>query len=162
MSFSIGSTLKFVDSLMFLSSSLDELVKNLYSNDDNDKFKDFKNMKNHYNNDELELMCQKGLYPYEWFDNLDKFNCTNLPSIENFYSSLTKKNVTKDEYNHALDVYDKLNCNSFKDYHMHYLKTDILLLSDVFEKFRDTSIKSYKLDPCHYISLPSYSWDSML
>ena len=48
------------------------------------------------------------------------------------------------------------------DYHNHYLKKDVLLLADVFEKFIDTCLKYYGLDPCHYFSSPGLSWDAML
>ena len=48
------------------------------------------------------------------------------------------------------------------DYHNHYLKKDVLLLADVFEKFISTCIKHYELDPCHYFSFPGLSWDAML
>ena len=48
------------------------------------------------------------------------------------------------------------------DYHDHYLKKDVLLLADVFEKFIDTCLKFYGLDPCHYFSSPGLSWDAML
>ena len=48
------------------------------------------------------------------------------------------------------------------DYHDHYLKKDVLLLTDVFEKFIDTCLKYYELDPCHYFSSPGLSWDAML
>ena len=48
------------------------------------------------------------------------------------------------------------------DYHDHYLKKDIFVLADVFEKFIGTCLRSYKLDPCHYFSSPGLSWDAML
>ena len=48
------------------------------------------------------------------------------------------------------------------DYHDHYLKKDVLLLADVFEKFIDTCLKYYGLDPCHYFSSPGLIWDAML
>ena len=48
------------------------------------------------------------------------------------------------------------------DYHDHYLQKDVLLLADVFEKFTDTCLKFYKLDPFHYFSYPGLSWDAML
>ena len=43
------------------------------------------------------------------------------------------------------------------DYHDHYLKKDVLLLADVFEKFIDKCLKFYGLDPCHYFSSPGLS-----
>ena len=48
------------------------------------------------------------------------------------------------------------------DYHDHYLKKDVLLLADVFEKFIDTCLTFYKLDPCHYFNSPGLSWDAIL
>ena len=48
------------------------------------------------------------------------------------------------------------------DYHDLYLKTDVLLLADVFEKFISTCLEYYRLDPYHYFSSPRLSWDSML
>ena len=48
------------------------------------------------------------------------------------------------------------------DYYNHYLKKDVLLLADVFEKFINTCLKHYGLDPCHYFSSPGLSWDKML
>ena len=48
------------------------------------------------------------------------------------------------------------------DYHGHYLKKDVLLLADIFEKFIGTFLNFYKLDPCHYFSSPGLSWDATL
>ena len=48
------------------------------------------------------------------------------------------------------------------DYHDYYLKKDVLLLADIFEKFIDTFLKFYRLDPCHYFSFPGLSWDAIL
>ena len=80
MSFGIGN-LKFVDSLQFMASSLEKLVENLY--DKTDKYNNFNHMKKYYNN-ELDLLCQKGFYPYEWVDNVDKLTHDGLPPINEF------------------------------------------------------------------------------
>ena len=48
------------------------------------------------------------------------------------------------------------------DYHDHYSKKDVLLLVDIYEKFINTFLKYYELDPCHYFSAPGLSWDAML
>ena len=50
--------------------------------------------------------------------------------------------------------WDKFEMKNMDDYHYHYLKKDVLLLADVFEKFIDTCLKFYELDPCHYFSYP--------
>ena len=59
-------------------------------------------------------------------------------------------------------MWDKFDIKDMGDYHDHYLKKDVLLLADVFEKFIDTCLKFYGLDPCHYFSSPGLSWDAML
>ena len=59
-------------------------------------------------------------------------------------------------------IWDKFNVKNMGDYHDHYLKKDVLLLADVLEKFIDTCLKYYELDPCHYFSGPGLSWDAML
>ena len=59
-------------------------------------------------------------------------------------------------------IWDKFKVKNMGDYHDYYLKKDVLLLTDVFEKFFDTCLKYYELDPCHYFSAPGLSWDAML
>ena len=59
-------------------------------------------------------------------------------------------------------IWNKLSMKNMADVHDHYLKKDVLLRADVFEKFIDTWLKFYKLDPCHYFSSPGLSWDAML
>ena len=56
----------------------------------------------------------------------------------------------------------KLIFNTSEDFYNHYLKKDILLLADSFEKFISNCLKYYGLDPCHYFSDPRLSWDAML
>ena len=55
-------------------------------------------------------------------------------------------------------TWDKFEMKDMGDYHGHYLKKDVLLLADVFEKFIDKCLKCYGLDPCHYFSSPGLSW----
>ena len=59
-------------------------------------------------------------------------------------------------------IWNEFNVKNIGDYHDHYLKKDVLLFADVFEKFIDTCLKFYGLDPCHYFSSPGLSWDAML
>ena len=156
MSFSLGN-LKFIDSVQFLSASLDSLVCNLKSNN----LDDFIHSKRH-GGTHWEIGTSKGVYPYEYMDSFDKFKETSLPPIESFYSNLTEEGITHDEYKQAQKVWQTMNMRNMEHYHDYYLKTDILLLADVFETFRNTIHKSHKLDPAHYITLPSFSWDAML
>ena len=59
-------------------------------------------------------------------------------------------------------IWDEFDIKDMGNYHDHYLKKDLLLLADVFEKFIDTCLKFYGLDPCHYFSCPGLSWEAML
>ena len=118
-------------------------------------------MKKYYN-DNMDLLCQKGYYPYEWFDDISKMKHKGLPPIEAFESKLSQKTLKPEEYAHAINVYNKLNCETFEDYHMAYLNCDVLLLADVFENFRITSLETYELDPSHYLSAPALAWDALL
>ena len=75
MTFSIGD-LKFIDSFQFMASSLEKLVENLYDPSE-DKFQNFKFMKQNYP-EHMELLCQKGYYPYEWVNGVDKLDHKRL------------------------------------------------------------------------------------
>jgi hypothetical protein len=158
MSFSIGD-LKFIDSLQFMASSLEKLVENLY--DPTDKFKHFHSMKKEFP-EHYEMLSRKGVYPYEWMDDISKLDHRGLPPREAFYSKLRQDSVSEEEHRWGSEVYERLGCQSFKDYHLAYLKTDVLLLADVFEKFRKVCMNYYKLDPANYLSAPSLAWDAML
>ena len=99
-----------------------------------------------------------------------KKNCL----LENYFFSSTKKgkigdygkisddHISVKNYLASKKIWDKFNMKNMGDYHDHYLKKDVLLLADVFEKFIDTCLKFYGLDPCHYFSSPGLSWDPML
>ena len=79
-----------------------------------------------------------------------------------FYSFLTSKKISNKAHEHLLKVWNKFEMKTMKDYHDLYLKCDVLLLADVFEKFRNNSLKNYGLCPSHYLSAPALSWDAML
>ena len=131
-SFSINNKLGFIDSFQFLSSSLDGLIKNLAKDD-------FKYMSQEYDNNVLDLVKQKGFYPYEYMSDFEK-SFKILPGKEKFYSSLTGIKVTDKEYKHVLKFWDNVEMKTIKYYHDLYLKCDALLLIDVLEKFRNNEL----------------------
>ncbi len=151
----IKRELRFLDSAKFMNSSLANLVANLRDSD-------FVNTQRYFSKSELELLKRKGVYPYEWMDSLDKMNETQLPKIEAFYSSLTGKSITIEDYEHAQNVWKTFNMKTFGDYHDLYNKSDVLLLADVFENFRKVCMKNYELDPCWYYTAPGLAWDACL
>ena len=66
-----------------------------------------------------------------------------------FYSKLNDENITEEEYAHAQRVWEELGCKTLGDYHDLYVKTDVALLADVFENFRNICMENYGLDPPH-------------
>ena len=125
-------------------------------------FKHTYNKFNYLDDDKFKLLLRKGVYPYEYMDSFDRFKETTLPSKAAFYNRLKDEAISDDDYKHAKNIWSKFGIKNLGEYHDLYLLTDVLLLADVFEYFRNESITSFKLDPLYYISLPSYAWDCML
>ena len=155
MAFTLGKHLKFIDSFQFMSSSIDKLASNLRKEDLIYTSKAFRG-------DELDLMTKKGVYPYDFMDDFEKFNLRELPSKEQFYSLLSDKNITDEEYERAKKIWKAFRIGNMGEYHNLYLLSDVLLLTDIFENFRKTCLQYYKLDPCRYFTSPGVSWDAML
>ena len=95
-------------------------------------------------------------------DRWDKFNEISIPNKESFYSNLTMENITEMDYIHANNVFKTFKLNNLDDYHDLYVQSDTLLLTDVFENFRKACIKTYELDPAHFILLPGLAWQARL
>ena len=87
---------------------------------------------------QFRLMNEKGVYPYDYMNSFSKFNDTELPKREDFYSVLTDEDISEDDYSHARDVWNTFQSKNMGEYHDLCLKSDILLLADVFENFRKT------------------------
>ena len=162
MSIIINRNIIFLDSLQFCKESLDKLASNLNN-------EDFKHLVTEFPTDKLQILKRKDSYPYEWVDSYEKFHHQELPPKKGFYSSIDDGkrgeddgNISDELYLHLKNVWNDFNFNTFRDYHNHYLKKDVLLLADVFEKFISTSLKYYNLNPCHYFIAPGLSRDAML
>ncbi|XP_018404604.1 PREDICTED: uncharacterized protein LOC108781186 [Cyphomyrmex costatus] len=111
---------------------------------------------------DFNLLTRKGVFPYEYVDCVEKLNDTRLPPRESFQSSLTDDTVSESDYAHAANVWKRFAVRTLGEYSDLYLKTDVLLLTDVFENFRESCVASYGLDPAHYYTLPGFTWDAML
>lgn len=153
---------RFLDSLNFLQSKLSDLVETLKEGA-NDVQSTFKLMHNEFpDKEKFSLLLQKGEYPYSHMDSFSKFDEESLPNMPAFKNDLSGEDITEEQYKHAQEVWKTFSCKNMGDYHDIYLKTDCLLLADVFENFRDKLFEFYELDPCHYITLPGFGWSSML
>ena len=150
--------------MQFMNSSLDALVKNLSQ-------MDFKYLSQEFTGDLLELVKQKGgVHPFKYMDSCkmffdekfpDRCDDEKLPDRYESFSSLKDECISEKDYLGAIDVWNMFKMNMMSDYHDLYLKTDVLLLADVFEKTINTCLEYYGLDPCHYFTSPGLSWDTM-
>ncbi|KAK3757134.1 hypothetical protein RRG08_049801 [Elysia crispata] len=154
-SFSLGQ-LRFIDSAQFLLASLDKLVAA-------NKPETFQ-ITTHYEPDQhkRKLLLRKGVYPYEYMDSWERFEETQLPPKEAFYSKLSDGHISDSDYTHAQRVWETFGCQTLGNYTDLYCRTDVLILADVFENFRKTSQKQYGLDPANYYTSPGLSWDAFL
>ena len=150
----------------FINPGLDKLVKNLSE-------EDFKYLLEKFGSENLELLKEKYAYPNECMNSFERFNEEKLPARKYFHSStkdgkigddgkISDGHISVKDYLTCEKTWDKFEMKNMGDYHDHYLKKDVLLLADIFEKFIDTHLKFCKLDPCHYFSSPGLSWDTML
>ena len=145
----------FKDSLKFMFSSLEALVNNLPKDA-------FKNLHKYFTPEQAEILKQKEFYPYEYMDSIEKFNDTEPPTQKGFYSKLSGKGISNKNYNHVWKVWHTFNMKIFLEYHELYNISDVLLLADVFENFRDICLKIYGLDPVYYYTAPGLAWDACL
>ncbi len=149
--------MRFIDSLKFTLKSLDSLVKTLGK----DQFETLTSQMS-VKPESLGLLKRKGVFPYEYMTDFSKLRATSLPPKEAFYSQLSESGISDKDYDHAKEVWNAFGCETMKDYHDLYLKTDVLLLADVMTEFRKTCKKTYGLDALHYYTSPGLAWDAML
>ena len=149
--------IRFLDSFKFMTSSLENLVRNLAKSD----LEKLKETEKSFG-DGVKLLSRKGIYPYDYMSKIEKFSETQLPPKEDFYSKLNDCGVSDDDYNHAKKVWKEFGIKNLGEYHDLYLQSDVLLLADVFEEFRNVCIENYSLDPAWYYTSPGLSWDALL
>ncbi len=154
--------MRFIDSLKFTLKSLDSLTKTLGK----DQFKTLtsqmlpqipKETTNRQKRDRIEslnLLKQKGVFPYEYMTDFYKLSTTSLPAKDAFYSQLSGSGISNEDYTHAQKVWNAFNCETMRDYHDLYLKTDVLLLTDIMTEFRRVCKEVYELDALHYYTSP--------
>ena len=150
----ITFNIHFLDTFNFLPAKLSLLAESLPT------LKHTLKMKSKYSKVTDDILSGKGIYPYTYFDSLERFNETCLPSKSAFYNDLEGSNISDDEYENAKRAWIHFDCKTFKDYTIAYLHMDVYLLTDVFEYFRKQCLKEDGLDPVHYVSMPALSMES--
>ena len=144
---------KLLDICNFIKGSLSSLSQSL-----SDKYKII--TKKHFTNN-FELLKQKVYFLYEWLREENIYD-KKMPSIDKFYSSLKLQNISQEQYNKTIEIYEKLKCKNIKDYLEIYMKLDICLQSDIFNVFRSIIWDQFEIDCAKYITSCSLSLDLML
>ena len=144
---------KLLDICNFIKGSLSSLSENL-----SDEYRII--TKKHFPNN-FELLKQKAFFPYEWITEENIYD-KKLPSIDHFYSSLKLQNITQEQYNKTIEIFDELKCKYIKHYLEVYMKLDICLQADIFNIFRNIIWDQFEIDCCKYITSCSLSLDLML
>ena len=157
---------EFIDTLAFLQASLSQLTADLRLT--NHQYSILKQTylvkkKGAFNKERLEMVLEKSFFPYEYCTSYDKMLSTkSLPTKEEFYSCLSGKSISDEDHFFAQTVWKEFGCKHLVQYCEKYCKIDTVLLAEVFQKFRRQMFEFSGLDPAHYISLPSFGYDSML
>ena len=139
--------IRFLDSYRFLSISLDGLVKHL-------KEDDFKVLKKMFH-DNWQYLNKKLAYPYENFKSIDDYHKTvNNLSKEDFFSKLKNKSPDDEEIQRTKEIIKLFDIKNGEELTELYLKSDVILLVEVFEKFIKLSIEEYGIIPLYCVSLP--------
>ena len=147
---------RFIESIKSMSSSLDSLVNNLACR--GNRLFGF----DYYNESQYGLLIRKGIYLYEYMDNWDCFEEISLPPKSSFYSKRNMSGVSDQDYEHACKVWRDFGIRNFRDYHNLYLKTDVILLANIFEAFRKVCLYNYELDPTHFYTTSGLAWCTCL
>ena len=115
MAFFLNKNLVFIDSMQFKNSSLDKLVKNLSG-------EDFEYLVEEFGPDNLEILKQKGAYPYEYMNSFKRFNEDKLPARKCFFSSTKKEKIDSDGkiLDGHISIKDYMTCE--KIWNMFYIK----------------------------------------
>lgn len=151
----IHMTLAFRDSYQFLNASLDKLVRNL-------SLDELVYTKKAFSNETVfeALAHQKGVFPYSYLNSKERLDERQLPPKEHFFDDLNQTDCSDADYERAQKTWRILECETFNDYMLAYLKTDVFQLADVFETFRNLTLKQDELDPAYYLTIPGLAWDS--
>ena len=115
-----------------------------------------------YSDLQYNLLTRKGIYPYEYMSSWDRFKESQLPPIESFCSNLNMSGISEDDYQRSQRVWTEFRVRDLGDYHNLYLGMDVILLSNVFEAFRDTCLEHYALVPAHFYTAPGLAWKACL
>ena len=149
-------SIRLVDTLGFLQASLGNCVKSFPRDE-------FKMLKEEFGEENFDLLVRKGVFPYEYFDTIKILDedPKNLPK-EAFYSSLNDEDISDEDYANFLNICEKFNLKTMREYHDFYCKVDTIQLADIIKYHRRRLVETHGLDILHSYTLPGFSWKAAL
>ena len=172
MAIKINNQITFLDSMNFLSGSLDSLNERIKESCEYKIVQQsslIRNVNKVIHRDSrlgtskrFCLLLKKGSFPYEWAKSIDDYSLPRLVPKSAFYNSITDSNITDQRYKVAEEMWEEFDMKSMLDYMETYCLIDTLLLAQVFEEFRNESLNNFNMDPCHFISLPGFAYNAFL
>ena len=170
MAITINRRITFLDSMNFLTSSLQSLFDNVKHSCNFNIIKQSFLLRDLEKNREivmkpnaeekLKYMTRKGSFPYDWAKNLDDYKLPYLVAKEEFYNTITKSHISDEDYKTAKEVWEIFEMKDMRQYMEFYCFCDTLLLAEVFEKFREECMTNFKMEPTHFISLPGFAFQA--
>ena len=146
---------KFIDTMSFMPSSLEKLA-DLLKNNDREKLVHTKRLAG----ENMDLLCGKGVYPYEYLDSISKLQERSIPKKEAFYSVLSGRGISDAAYLKAKLIWSAFQCTTLSDYTRLYCRSDTHLLADVWTNFTKAPYSYFNIHPeAGYVTLPSYAFD---
>lgn len=138
-----------------LNESLDKLSQSL-AKEGLDAFgpiKDYIRQEHDGDEEKLKLLLRKGVFPFSYVDSNEKLN-EPLPPRERFYNDLTDTECSIADYEHVQKVWATFEMKTLRDLCDVYVKSDVLLLTSIMDRYREECLSTYSLDPIHYFSAP--------
>lgn len=161
--------IEMLDSMRFMGGSLRSHIDRLKASAQKDSClikSKFKHMFNYfekiYDFETILSLINKQVYPYEYMDCVSRFDETQWPDIEKFYSSLSKSTISEKRWLSGKKVFEKLKLKSLGEFHDLYLTIDVLTLADCFEQFKQVAYDNFGLEVSRYVSLPGFALDACL
>ena len=157
-----GKNMVFRDSLQFLTTSLEQLTAMLAKTGRGNFYNLHEVVPQIYPGSDVELLERKGVFCYDYVDSFARLDEPALPPRAAFFNQIGGVEFSEADYTHAQHVFADFQCESLKDYMKLYLLSDICLLADVFQMFRNNSLEEYQLDPAYFVSAPQLAWNALL
>ena len=152
--------MKFLDSRQMIGGSLEEHVDCLRKQEKQDNIRLFKCMES-IHKDKTDLLLQKNLLPYYYFDNYNKFDNPISDLLDEKIYDREEK-YTEEKYETMLKVIKEFNIKTTGEYYKLYLSCDVLQLMDILINYRERLYNYFGLDMCYYLGVPSFCYNAFL